>query len=141
MTEEGTATRYSESQEDVENVEAWAEVIKDLLYQVPCDLRAEVLALASKNEETAREEQSKTGIPFQVFRLDLEKLNNDPGIRHWNTIMRLKSLVIQVFARYINNNNSPDRATDILFAEHPCGTGSRLLEDYIHPPVAKQRRK
>jgi hypothetical protein len=36
---------------DVLNVEAWAEVIEDLLFLVPADKRAEVLALASKNRQ------------------------------------------------------------------------------------------
>jgi hypothetical protein len=39
---------YSEVHRDVENVEAWAEVIEDLLCLVPVDRRAVVLALAVK---------------------------------------------------------------------------------------------
>ena len=35
----------AENQKDIENVEAWAEVIKAVLWLVPMDRRAEVLAL------------------------------------------------------------------------------------------------
>ena len=45
--------------------------------------------------------------------------------------MRLKSLVVQVFARSIRNNHSPQRAAEILFAHHRHGTGSGDLSDYI----------
>jgi hypothetical protein len=33
----GAMTRQSETAEDIENVEAWAEIIKHLLYLVPTD--------------------------------------------------------------------------------------------------------
>jgi hypothetical protein len=46
--------------------------------------------------------------------------------------MRLKSLIIQVFARTISNSHSPRDAAKLLFAEHPYGTGSRYLGDCIH---------
>jgi hypothetical protein len=56
---------------------------------------------------------------------------NTPEYRHRNVIMRLKSLVVQVFIRDITNNHSPERATEILFAHHRHGSGSGLLEDYL----------
>ena len=45
--------------------------------------------------------------------------------------MRLKSLVVQVFARSITNNHSPQDAAALLFADHRYGTGSGCLGDYI----------
>jgi hypothetical protein len=121
-------SRKSETDEDVSNVEAWAEVIEDLLYLVPGDLRAEVLALAVKNEETARKERETSGrfklVPFA-------DLAQSPGLQHWDVIMRLKSLLVQVFVRNITNNHSKKDAADILFVEHRHGTGSGWLPDYI----------
>jgi hypothetical protein len=121
---------HSESWEDVENVEAWAEVIKDLLYLVPCDRSATVLALATKNDKIKEADWKPMSFSDDWI--------NEPGQRHWHAIMRLKSLVIQVFARDINNNHSPEEATRILFAEHPHGYGSGLLEDYIHLRTSKR---
>jgi hypothetical protein len=54
-----------------------------------------------------------------------------PGIRHWNVIMRLKSLLVQVFVRDITNNHSKADAAAILFVEHRHGTGSGWLPDYL----------
>jgi len=51
----------AENQKDVENVEAWAEVIKDVLWLVPMDRRAEVLALATKTEEAERKKREANG--------------------------------------------------------------------------------
>jgi hypothetical protein len=56
---------------------------------------------------------------------------NKPGQRHWNAIMRIKSLLVQVFVRDIANNHTPQDAASILFAKHPHGTGSRLLQHYL----------
>jgi len=56
---------------------------------------------------------------------------NAPGLRQWNVVMRLKSLLVQIFVRNVRNNHSPEDALAILFAEHPYGTGSRCLEDYL----------
>jgi hypothetical protein len=122
--------RRSEDRKDIENVEAWAEVIKDLLWLVPIDRRADVLALVAKNEEAARKEREATDgfrlIPFAEINFD-----KSPGLRHWNAIMRLKSLVVQVFVRRIANNHSAEDAAQILFAPHPYGNGSGLLRDYL----------
>jgi hypothetical protein len=48
-------------------------------------------------------------------------VNQSFGVRHWRAIMRLKSLVIQVFARSIKNNHSPEEGDAILLAKHPFG--------------------
>ena len=56
---------------------------------------------------------------------------NDPHHRYWNVIMRLQSLVVQVFVRRISNNHSSKDAAAILFAKHPYGQGSRMLADYL----------
>jgi hypothetical protein len=120
---------WRESDEDVENVEAWVEIVYDLLDLVPDDLRARVLAFAAEKEEAARKELEEAGgfIARTLSEIDL----NTPGIRHWHTIMRLKSLVVQVFVRHIRNNHSPKDAAGILFVEHPHGDGSGSLGDYL----------
>jgi hypothetical protein len=117
----------SETSDDVKNVEAWAEVIRDVLWLMPIERRAEVLALVTENEEAERKERTGriTATPYSFG------LKDTPGLRHWDTIMRLKSLVVQVFVRSISNNHSPKEAAEILFAPHPHGSGSRVLEDYL----------
>jgi hypothetical protein len=101
------------------NTEAWAEVFRDILYLVPGELRAEVLALVVRNDEVERKE------PVLTRASDL------PEPRHWYAIMRLRSLVIQVLVRRIKNNNSPEDAAKLLFAEHPHGHGSGWLGEYL----------
>jgi hypothetical protein len=118
------ANRTSEDQEDVENVEAWAEVIEDMLRLVPMDRRAAVLELASKKRREA--DSLGDGLHF----IDITKTDT-PGLRHWNAIMRLQSLVVQVFVRHITNNHSPEDAAQILLAQHPYGHGSGQLGDYL----------
>jgi hypothetical protein len=122
---------FTETDKDIENVEAWAEVVADLLYHVPPDKRPAVLELATKNEQAEALEREANGgftlIPFS----NSNDWMNEPGMRHCNAIMRIKSLLVQVFVRDIANNHSSQDAASILFAEHPHGTGSRLLEDYL----------
>src|SRR5262249_9890877 len=90
-----TKMQYAEDEEDIHNVEAWAEIIEDVLYLVPFDNRMQVLQLAAAKAEHR---------PLRALSID-EFDSNTPG--HWNAIMRLKSLIIQVFARDIGNNHSP----------------------------------
>lgn len=128
-----TKNQWKETEEDINNVEAWVELVEDMLYSVPCDLRAEVLARASTKEAAAREKREKEkGGPLLIrshdFTIDFE---NTPGMRHWHTIMRLKSLLVQVFVRDIMNNHSPENAGHILFAHHRYGNGSGDLIDYL----------
>jgi hypothetical protein len=121
--------KFAETDKDIENVEAWAEIIADLLHHAPPDKRAEILALATKNEETkAQEREVNGGITFVTFSDDWI---SKPRQRHWNAITRIKSLLVQVFVRDIANNHSPQDAADILFTEHPHGHGSRQLQDYL----------
>src|SRR5262249_17273067 len=118
-----------ETDHDIENVEAWAEIIGDLLHHVPPDKRTDVLALASKNEEIeAQEREANGGLRWLTLS---DEWKNKPRHRHWNAITRLKSLLVQIFVRDITNNHSSQDARDILFVEHPHGTGSRFLEDYL----------
>jgi len=123
-------TRQSEDLEDVENVEAWAKVFEEVLRLVPENHRAAVLALVNKNEEAERKErgQSRGTLKF----VDMSKWDdNTPGLRHWNAIMRLRSLVVQVFVRKITNNHSKEDAARILFcsasAWERIGRVARLL--------------
>jgi hypothetical protein len=124
--------RQSEDRDDIENVEAWAEVIKSVLYLVPIDRRATVLALAVKNEEAECKEREASGrFRIRSFEELTEGFKNSPAFRHGNAIMRLKSLLVQVFVRAITNNHSAEDAAQILFASHPYGNGSGELRDYL----------
>src|SRR5262249_18161540 len=127
----GSRARCFEDRKDVENVEAWAEVIADLLRLVPIDQRSTVLALATKNEEAECKPRAATGGLRCFSYAELVALKDSPGRRHWNAIMRLKSLVVQVFVRSVTNNHSPKDAAHILFATHAYGRGSGLLQDYL----------
>ena len=90
----------SETDRDIENVEAWAEVVADLLYHVPPDKRVDVLVLATKNEQAEALEREAKG------------WDNVGSVRwtnhgHLDAITRIKSLLVQVFVRNIANNHSP----------------------------------
>jgi hypothetical protein len=121
----------SESDKDIANIEAWAEMIEDMLALMPPDSRIEALRAALKNEETARKERAEN--PYGLCIMDAAELcGASPGLRHWNAIMRLKSLVVQVFVRDITNNHSPANAAKILFAHHRHGHGSGRLDEYLN---------
>jgi hypothetical protein len=122
--------KRSADQNDIENVEAWAEVIEDVLNLVPPDLRAAALALATKSENAARKEREANAGLLVLTAAELENMDT-PGLRHWGAIMRLKSLLVQVFVRNITNNHSPKDAAHILFAQHDYGHGSGMLQDYL----------
>jgi hypothetical protein len=126
--------------DDLKNIEAWAEVIKDMLGLVPIEQRAVVLALVVKNEEAERE--ANNGVVRMMDVAELKNEDNTPGLRHWNAIMRLSSLVVQVLVRRIANNHSPEDAANILFMQHygRGGRGSGLLEDYLRPLQGKETR-
>jgi hypothetical protein len=116
---------------DMENTEAWAEIFRDILSLIPGD-HADLLALVSRNDEAER----AMGDELRI--IDAGDLDDDtPGLRHWNAIMRLRSLIVQVFTRRISNNHSKPAAAAILFAEHPHGYGSRYLGDYLPPEPEK----
>src|ERR1700758_4958965 len=120
-----------ESNEDIANAEAWAELIADILKRIPADKRTVVLALATKNEEAAKQGRgARGGVPPTLTSAEFVRgWEGSPRAYHWHAIMRLKSLMIQVFARDISNNHSGPDAKKILFAPHRHGTGSGLLED------------
>src|SRR3954464_13561068 len=109
-------------QRDIENVEAWAEIVADALFLAPPDRRAEILALAVQNEEVEQRDRDTNG-PFKVVKYADINLNT-PRHRHWNVIMRLKSLIVQVFVRDVTNDHSPDEAENLLFARQRFGAGS-----------------
>ena len=120
-----------ETEEDVQNVEAWAEIIKDISYLIPIDQRLDVLMLALKNEEVQKAERdARGGKLFFMTAKELSKIDT-PGLRHWHTIIRFQSLVVQVLMRRIANNHSAADAKKILFVQHRYGRGSGLLEDYL----------
>jgi hypothetical protein len=114
----------SENDNDITNVEAWADVIDDILILMPLDQRAEVLQRATIKQ------QARTGGAAVFFP---DKDDDIPPLE-FDAIAHLKSLVIQVFARDITNDHSPKDAAKILFAHHRHGRGSRLLSDYLPRP-------
>jgi hypothetical protein len=125
-----TKRRTAENEADIENTE----IFYDILRLIPGD-HAELLALVTKNENERTEKAKGGGLPvFDASEISLDT----PGIRHWNAIMRLRSVVVQVFTRRIANNHSRPDAAAILFALHPYGHGSRCLGDYL-PPEPKTR--
>jgi len=118
----------SETPEDMQNIEAWAEVGGLMLSLVPFDLRTKVLSVAL--ERQCAEEKQRERNPIRLIGFD-ENWMDTPYIRNRGTIMRLLSLVAQVFIRHITNNHSHEDAEEILYSRHPYGHGSRLLEDYV----------
>jgi hypothetical protein len=125
---------YAETEEDINNVEAWAEVVKDIMYIVPEKLRVPILTLAIETEEAER--------PVRNFDKPIHFVSSD-RLRYRHSIMRLRSLVVQVFTRHIVNNHSPEEAAEILFARHRYGHGSGDLSDYLRNilPGLRQARK
>jgi hypothetical protein len=123
------------TERDIHNTEAWAAVVGDVLWHVPIELRKDVLRLALEQVEA----ELRAGTGLQVFEPD--DLEQSPGLRHWNAIMRLKALLVQVFARNITNNHSAERAAELLFTEQKFGTGSASLLDYIGDLVDLHARR
>jgi hypothetical protein len=122
----------SETEKDIHNVEAWTHVIEDVLWPVPLDVRAEIMAMLAKRNEEARKEVEAHG-GFVVISFD--PASNDEFMqavgRYWSAAMRLRSLVVQILTRRISNNHSPERAAELLYAQHRYGQGSRMLQDYL----------
>src|SRR6266567_3336987 len=95
-----TAENMSAATKDPE-VEAWAEVVEDLLYRVPPEKRAAVLEEATRKEAAARKEREADG-GFRIMQFDKKSMDEfmaSPGMRHWNRIMRLKSEIVYTFTR------------------------------------------
>jgi hypothetical protein len=121
----------SPTEKDLRNVEAWTVVIADLLYRVPCELRLEVLTKALADEQAKAAEREADDGSLKFYDLGDPENMDTPGLRQWNVVMRLKSMLVQAFVRNISNNHSPENASAILFAHHRHGTGSGLLADYL----------
>lgn len=121
--------KHTEDNTDIANVEAWAELLEDLLYLVPEDLRMRVLDLAVEAENEAITERIKLNGRLKIMSAAELMASYSPG--HYNTVMRLKGLLIQVFVRDITNNHHPKDAAKMLFSKHPHGNGSQYLGDYL----------
>jgi hypothetical protein len=108
-----------------------AKVIEDLLFLVAPSKRIEVLKKVVANEEAACRKRHESG-GLEVWTIaDLPETQASPGWRYWNSVMRFKSLIIQVFLRNITSNHSREDAAKILFMGHSNGTGSGWLPDYL----------
>jgi hypothetical protein len=124
----------SETEGDLNNVEAWAMLFEEILSHVradPCD----VLTLALKKQQEEAEKDAELAAQF-IRASELEKME----FPHTNTIERLKSLLVQVFVRDISIDHSPEEAHRILFGHHPHGRGSGDLGDYLEGLESKRRR-
>lgn len=121
--------KMSETDADIESVTAWVMLIEDLLNLVPD--RVAVLKMALDRAVAEEAAAAETGSALKIETINLSKLGESPRLPYWHTIMRLKSLVVQVFVRDIVNNHSPERGQEILFSHHQHGNGSGDLRDYI----------
>jgi hypothetical protein len=117
-----------ETEYDLMNVEAWAEIIEDMLARAPADERMKILHLAVQKEQAAIKDRERNG---GLRAIDMSKWDPASIPRRQDAISRLKSLVVQVFARDITSDHSPSDAAGILFSYHIAGLGSRYLSDYI----------
>ena len=118
--------QYVETPEDMTNAQAWAELLEDAMHVVPEEIRAEVLKRTLAMWEKRVAKYAENG-PWMTATQLLENVDTT----HFQTSVRLKGLVIQVLVRDVTIDHSPQDAAKILFSEHPCGRGSRLLGDYI----------
>lgn len=116
-----------ETKEDIHNAEAWVCVVEDIICAAPYDVRAKVFDLLKmRNEATSkRTKLLETSGEFAANYLASIEL------AHWHSIMRLRSLAIQILARCICNNHSREDADKLLFSLHRYGQGSRRLADYL----------
>lgn len=120
--------QYVETPEDMTNAQAWAELLEDAMHVIPEEIRTEVLkrTLAMWEKRVAKYAEAGT-----CRWMTATQLLEDVDTTHSQTSLRLKGLMIQVLARDVTIGNSAKDAAKILFSEHPCGRGSRLLGDYI----------
>jgi hypothetical protein len=126
-------TNEGETDEDMANAEAWAEVILAVMFPIPMDMRLAILAIVQRElEEKVAELGANGGLVLRtIVPGEYEKSR---CFRHHGAIKRLISLVIQVLVRRITNNNSPQDAAKLLFAYHRHGHGSGQLLDYLERP-------
>ena len=129
--------KYSETESDICNIDAWAKVVGDLLFLVRPEARITVLRRAVQHEEAEIAGREKHGRLKIVFAADLA--SDGSWMKTWHAAYRLKSLVVQVFARCIINSHSPEGGAKLLFADHLYGTGSGNLGDYIDGLPRKRR--
>jgi hypothetical protein len=128
-SEMGMITDLKIADEDAE-IETAAAVIEDLLFLMPPEKRAAVLAKATQTEAKERIEQEKNG-GLNFIRFDNDEWMQSPGIRYWHDIMRFKAQVIYTFTRNITNNHSKEDAAKLLFSQQRNCSGSGYLEQYL----------
>jgi hypothetical protein len=92
------------------------------LRAAPLDVRRDALRRALSKAEDAERDGLRL-VSFSKIR--------ECDLRRGPVVMRLKALLVQVFARSIANNHSPEDAAELLFAPQQFGTGSGELLDYI----------
>lgn len=120
--------QYAASKNDVENVEAWAEVVKAMLQAAPPGIRTSILERAANAQKKDDADRSFGRLKAETISLD------DPETSEWqnhHAIFRLKSLVAQRFIRAVTSDQSPEDASNMLFGYQPYGAGSKVLKDYI----------
>jgi hypothetical protein len=133
----------SETLKDIHNVEAWTQVIEQVVHLAPRLKRTEILERILERERAERKKEEEWSGSWRCVRASDIDWQNSPGVRHWDTIKRLTSLVVQVLVRNITCYNSPKTASKLLFAHHRYGTGSGNLDEYLVgrlPPTLQRRQ-
>jgi hypothetical protein len=108
----------------------WAEVVKELMYCVPPNDRAAILALATEHEVQQRR---------KIVKLDDESFKRhaaSPSFQYRDEIVLAMSRVITVFVRDIFVNHSREDAAAILFREfHDAGWLPHMLDELPYVDV------
>lgn len=130
---------YAATNNDLQNVEAWAALVDSILDLMPPDQRVEVLNLALKNEKAARERT----VEALIESASMSCLSAIPEFKYGNAVKRLCGLVVQVLTRHVVNDASEEEAAAILFAQQKYGHGDGRLLSYLDglPGFPTKRRK
>lgn len=125
--------------EDAE-IEAAADAIETLLYLVPPEKRAAVLACARRCEEAAAAERAKHG-PFRLVLFDalVADYENTRDYLYRREIDRFAARLAYTLIRNITNNHSDKDAGALLFNQLRGVSGSGNLIEYLGGlPVAPE---
>ena len=124
-------TKFAETDRDVANVEAWVDVIEEMLWCVPYITQEDIFRRVLVNVETERREEEERGTPYKDF--TAEELRENVPLQtdqHRGAVARLTGLVVQILVRSLQNYHGPQTTAGVLFVEHPHGKGSRQLLSY-----------
>jgi len=113
-------------------IEIAAAVIEDLLYLLPANKRAAVLAKAIEKEEAERKEREKNG-GWRSYSAQELQVRWKTELRYWHRIMQFKVRVAYAFIRCIVKNHSPEDAGRLLLRrQRNPDLSSGFLLDYLN---------